>query len=108
MKPKFKAGNTAARGGRRAGAGRKTTAATRLKRSLADRKIVEANYAFNLLCAYMRARPKKGDVEPLARAEFRKACAVEVMDRVLGRAVQQVAQTGEVKVLVMGKTNWKP
>jgi hypothetical protein len=104
----FEKGHKLAPGGKRAGAGRKTTAATKLKRTLADQKIAEANYAFSLLCAYMRARPKRGEPESLARAEFRKACAVEVMDRVLGRSVQQVAQTGEVKVLVMGKSTWKP
>ena len=94
--------NPRARGGKRAGAGRKPKAATLLKRKLADRRNTEADYAFTLLCKYMRSAPPRGKPETMAASEFRAACAQRVLDQVLGKPMQRVEQTGSVKLLVMG------
>lgn len=92
--------NPRARGGQRAGAGRKPQAATLLKRKLADRKVTEANYAFALLCKYMRTAPR-GKAETMAMSEFRAACAQRVLDQVLGKPMQRIEQSGAVKLLVV-------
>jgi hypothetical protein len=97
----LKHGNPRARGGKRAGAGRKPQAATLLKRKLADRRTTEANYAFTLLCKYMRSAPPRGKPETMAASEFRAACAQRVLDQVLGKPMQRVEQSGSVKLLVM-------
>jgi hypothetical protein len=101
MKSKaLKHGNPRARGGKRAGAGRKPAAATVLKRKLADRRNTEANYAFALLCKYMRHAPR-GRGETMGESEFRAACAQRVLDQVLGKPMQRVEQSGAVKLLVV-------
>jgi hypothetical protein len=96
----LKHGNPRARGGKRAGAGRKPAAATLLKRKLADRRTAEAEYAFALLCKYMRHAPR-GRGETMGESEFRAACAQRVLDQVLGKPMQRVEQSGSVKLLVM-------
>jgi len=96
----LKHGNPRARGGKRAGAGRKPKAATLLKRKLADRRTTEAGYAFALLCKYMRHAPR-GKAETMAQSEFRAACAQRVLDQVLGKPMQRVEQSGSVKLLVV-------
>jgi hypothetical protein len=99
MKSKaLKHGNPRARGGKRAGAGRKPAAATLLKRKLADRRVAEAEYAFALLCKYMRHASRD---ETMAESEFRAACAQRVLDQVLGKPMQRVEQSGAVKLLVV-------
>jgi hypothetical protein len=97
----LKHGNPRARGGKRAGAGRKPQAATVLKRKLADRRTTEAGYAFTLLCKYMRSAPPRGKPETMAASEFRAACAQRVLDQVLGKPMQRVEQSGAVKLLVV-------
>jgi len=97
----LKHGNPRARGGKRAGAGRKPAAATLLKRKLADRRNTEAEYAFALLCKYMRHAPR-GRGETMGEREFRAACAQRVLDQVMGKPMQRVETTGSVKLLVMG------
>jgi hypothetical protein len=101
----LKHGNPRARGGKRAGAGRKPQAATLLKRKLADRRTTEAEYAFALLCKYMRHAPRGPSTgsgfESLAASEFRAACAQRVLDQVLGKPMQRVEQSGAVKLLVV-------
>ena len=92
--------NPRARGGKRAGAGRKPQAATLLKRKLADRRNAQAEYAFALLCKYMRHAPR-GQAETMAQSEFRAACAQRVLDQVLGKPMQRIEQSGAVKLLVV-------
>ena len=81
-------------GGTRRGAGRKPSAITEARAVAAHEAIGDAEFALGLLIHWMRDTKKK-DV-------FRKACAIEVMDRVWGKATQrnENANTGEMRVLV--------
>lgn len=93
----LKNGVKGANGGARPGAGRKPKAATLLKRKLQADKIAEADYAFSILCEWMHD-------EELPR-DFRRDCANDVLDRVLGKPKQAVNLTETKKILVIG--NWK-
>lgn len=72
-------------GGARKGAGRKSTAATILKKKLAEHGVTEADYAFAFHCHVMR------DEE--APRDQRLAAAREVMNRVLGKPAQSLSIT---------------
>lgn len=83
-----------ARGGKRAGSGRKTKAATKLRKALKElltkiepKEILkdgmnEAQFAFSFLCATMRS--------PVVNTDIRRQAAKDVLDRVLGKPEQGV------------------
>jgi len=77
----------------RPGQGRKPKAATLLKRKLQEEKLAEAEYAFALLCDWMH-----NENVPI---DFRRSCALDVLDRVLGKPKQAVTVTEKPKMLVM-------
>ena len=109
MKSRFSSGKgkikkakpKAKHGGQRANAGRKASALLTAKRALVQVKAAEAEYAFGLLCAYMRARPTKGQPETLAMMEFKKQCAVVVMDQVWGKPMPRVPEGTKTVLLVV-------
>ncbi len=90
------------RGGARKGAGRKASALLLAKRALVQVKESEAEFAFGLLCAYMHTRPPKGKPETLAMMEFKKQCAVVVMDQVWGKPMPRVPEGTKSVLLVVG------
>ncbi len=88
-------------GGKRAHAGRKASVLLAAKRALVQVKAAEAEFAFSLLCAYMHARPKKGQPETLALMEFKKSCAVQVMDQVWGKPMPRAPEGAKTVLLVV-------
>lgn len=82
------------KGGARKGAGRKPTAATVLKRRLAEHGVAEADWAFAYNCHVMRD-------EMAPRAE-RLAASREVMNRVLGKPAQSLTVLTPKPVVVQG------
>ena len=104
LKSRFSSGKgkiKKAHGGARRGAGRKASALLVAKRALVQVKEAEAEFAFGLLCAYMHARPKKGQPETLAMSEFKKSCAVQVMDQVWGKPMPRVPKGAQAVLLVV-------
>lgn len=70
-------------GGKRKGSGRKPTAATILKRKIAEHGVAEADWAFSFNCHVMR--------DPMAPRAERLAASREVMNRVLGKPAQSLS-----------------
>ena len=81
-------------GGKRKGAGRKPTAATILRKRIAEHGVAEADWAFAFNCHVMRD-------ERAPRAE-RLAASKEVMNRVLGKPAQSLTVLTPKPVIVQG------
>jgi hypothetical protein len=79
----FEKGNQSARGGPRAGAGRKKKASTLLREKFLKAQHREAQYAFGLLVKTLHDGRKE--------IELRVKCAELVMDRVYGKPKQAIA-----------------
>ena len=74
------------RGGRRAGAGRKASKFTELRRRIEQEKSDDAEYAFSLYAEVMR-----DDEQPL---DLRLSCADWIANRVLGRPKERLEHSG--------------
>lgn len=73
----LKNGNKSAHGGKRKNAGRKPEAQTLALRKLQEEKVDDAEYGFALLAGWMR--------DQSLDKNFRRGCAIVVMDRVWGK-----------------------
>lgn len=78
---------TQARGGKRAGAGRKPSKFTELRRRIESERVDDADYAFSLYAEVMRDA-----TEPL---ELRLSCADWIANRVLGKPKEKVEHSGD-------------
>ena len=83
----LKNGVKRANGGKRKNAGRKPKAITLLKRELIAERGKQAEYALDLFISAMHDASRKD--------EIRLAAAREVLDRVLGKPAQVVANPGD-------------
>jgi hypothetical protein len=93
-KPNLKNGAKSGRGGPRPGSGRKPNPAKILRKKLHAERAEEAEYAFDILCEWMHD-------ESLPR-NFRRDCANDVLDRVLGKPKQAIDLKETSKILVIG------
>ena len=82
----FQRGNQLSVGGNRENAGRPKKKIVELRRKITE-NFSEAKKSFDLICKFRD--------DPNQKAELRKDCAIEILNRVLGKPAQGIYQSDE-------------